>query len=322
MGAWRYLNARFGERLLGRWPFAGVARYASASPATGSAKSHALEQQQLVERAFAVEVNNDEGSPARGTMQGFGTTGHYPSLLDPAAVAKDPLNLLLHHHPLRRLEGESIRDSILAVSGRLDRSVGGVGVEVFLTEFHDGRGRPQSGPLDGAGRRSLYTRIRRNFLPSFLVVFDMPVPFQAMGRRNITNVPAQALSMMNDPFVAEQAGLWAKRILSESARPVPAGPGPVEGDPALTNTRIERMYREAFGRRPSADEAGAARAFLVEQSARHGSEVQRERLPEPLEEHGLVRAHCAPDLVVVTEVPEVCQLQPEELTRRRAHPLT
>jgi cytochrome c553 len=197
-------------------------------------------------------------------------TWRMASRRDPAAVAKDPLNLLLHHHPLRRLEGESIRDSILAVSGRLDRSVGGVGVEVFLTEFHDGRGRPQSGPLDGAGRRSLYTRIRRNFLPSFLVVFDMPVPFQAMGRRNITNVPAQALSMMNDPFVAEQAGLWAKRILSESARPVPAGPGPVEGDPALTNTRIERMYREAFGRRPSADEAGAARAFLVEQSARHG----------------------------------------------------
>jgi 2-oxoglutarate dehydrogenase E1 component len=56
MGAWRALRARFGETLLGRWPFSGVSREASASPATGSAKSHALEQQQLVERAFAIEV--------------------------------------------------------------------------------------------------------------------------------------------------------------------------------------------------------------------------------------------------------------------------
>ncbi|MCU0225728.1 MAG: 2-oxoglutarate dehydrogenase E1 component [Acidobacteria bacterium] len=56
MGAWRTLRVRFGETLLGRWPFSGVTRESSASPATGSAKSHALEQQQLVERAFAVEV--------------------------------------------------------------------------------------------------------------------------------------------------------------------------------------------------------------------------------------------------------------------------
>ncbi|HBB75191.1 MAG TPA: hypothetical protein DC048_12180, partial [Planctomycetaceae bacterium] len=80
---------------------------------------------------------------------------------------------LFHHHPLRRLDAEAIRDTILAVSGRLDRTLGGPPVEVFLTEFHDGRGRPASGPLDGAGRRSIYTRIRRNFLPGFLTAFDM-----------------------------------------------------------------------------------------------------------------------------------------------------
>jgi mono/diheme cytochrome c family protein len=197
-------------------------------------------------------------------------TWRMASRRDPAAVAKDPLNLLFHHHPLRRLEGEAIRDSILAVSGRLDRSVGGAAVEVFLTEFHDGRGRPKSGPLDGAGRRSLYTRVRRNFLPSFLVVFDMPVPFQAMGRRNITNVPAQSLTMMNDPFVAEQAGVWAKRILSESPRPASAASAILGGGPAVVDIRIERMYREAFARRPSAEETAAARAFLTGQAVRHG----------------------------------------------------
>jgi hypothetical protein len=175
---------------------------------------------------------------------------------DPRAVEKDPLNLLVHHHPLRRLEGEAIRDKILAVSGRLDRTVGGPSVEVFITPFHDGRGKPKSGPLDGAGRRSIYTKIRRNFLPSFLLAFDMPVPFQAMGRRNVTNVPAQSLSLMNDPFVTEQATVWAKKILRDEA--------------LSPEVRIDTMYREAFARGPTAEERAAAVEFLATQAADYG----------------------------------------------------
>jgi hypothetical protein len=172
------------------------------------------------------------------------------------AAEKDPLNLLLHHYPLRRLEGEAVRDKILAVSGGLDRTVGGPSVEVFITPFHDGRGKPESGPLDGAGRRSIYTRIRRNFLPSFLLAFDMPVPFQAMGRRNVTNVPAQALTLMNDPFVREQAVRWANKTLAE--------------DSLLPQARIDRMYREAFARGPTAEERVAALEFLATQAADYG----------------------------------------------------
>jgi len=178
---------------------------------------------------------------------------------DPRAVEKDPLNLLLHHHPLRRLEGEAIRDKILAVSGRLDRTVGGPGVEVFVTEFHDGRGKPASGPLDGAGRRSIYTRVRRNFLPSFLTAFDMPVPFQSMGRRNVTNVPAQALTLMNDPFVAEQAALWARKTLADQSLSTPQ--------------RIDRMYHEAFARPATAAEQAAAVGFLEAQARLHGANL-------------------------------------------------
>ena len=172
------------------------------------------------------------------------------------AVELDPLNLLLHHYPLRRLEGEAVRDKILAVSGRLDRTVGGPSVEVFITEFHDGRGKPKSGPLDGDGRRSIYTKIRRNFLPSFLLAFDMPVPFQAMGRRTVTNVPAQALTLMNDPFVMEQAAVWARKTLRDESLPPEA--------------RIDTMYRQAFGRGPTAEERGAAFEFLAAQAAQHG----------------------------------------------------
>ena len=184
------------------------------------------------------------------------STWRMASVRDPIAAEKDPLNLLLHHYPLRRLEGEAIRDAMLAVSGRLDPTIGGPSVEVFIAPYHEGRGRPSSGPLDGGGRRSLYTKVRRNFLPSLLVAFDMPVPFQARGRRNVTNVPAQALALMNDPFVAEQASLWARKTLADDAR--------------SPDERISRMYREAFARSPNADELAAAMAFLEAQTALHG----------------------------------------------------
>jgi hypothetical protein len=183
------------------------------------------------------------------------------------AVELDPLNLLLHHYPLRRLEAEAVRDKILAVSGRLDRTIGGPSVEVFITEFHDGRGKPASGPLDGAGRRSIYTRVRRNFLPSLLVVFDMPVPFQAMGRRNVTNVPAQALALMNDPFVKEQAMLWARKTLRDGSLPPEAC--------------IDTMYRDAFARGPTAEERAAALEFLATQAAEYGVSLTEQPRHEP-----------------------------------------
>ena len=190
------------------------------------------------------------------------STWRMSSARQSAAVARDPLNLLHHHFPLRRLEGEAIRDKILAVSGRLDRTVGGPGVDAHLNEFQEGRGRPASGPLDGGGRRSLYIRVRRNFLPGFLVAFDMPVPFQAVGRRNVTNVPAQALTLMNDPFVAEQAAVWARKTLADAG--------------LETEARIRRMYLEAFAREPSAAELSSVTGFLAAHAAAHGGDFTRD----------------------------------------------
>ena len=104
----------------------------------------------------------------------------------------DPQNLLLHRMRLRRLEGEAIRDAMLSVSGRLDLKMYGPPVPVHLTPFLEGRGRPADGPLDGDGRRSLYTAVRRNFLPPMMLAFDTPSPFSTVGRRTVSNVPAQA----------------------------------------------------------------------------------------------------------------------------------
>jgi hypothetical protein len=168
---------------------------------------------------------------------------------DPRAGEIDPQNVLLHHMPVRRLEAEAIRDAILAVSGRLDRTVYAPRVEVYLTPFMEGRGKPQSsGPLDGDGRRSLYVAVRRNFLPPTMLAFDFPVPFNTIGRRTVSNVPAQALILLNDPFVVEQAKVWATRVLAE---------------PGLSpRRRVERMYETAFARPPTEQEADEAIAFL------------------------------------------------------------
>ena len=93
----------------------------------------------------------------------------------------------------------------------------GPGVMPHLTPYMQGRGRPgESGPLDGDGRRSLYLNVRRNFLTPVFLAFDYPIPFTTMGRRSVSNVPAQALALMNNPFVRQQAELWARRTLEAS----------------------------------------------------------------------------------------------------------
>ena len=153
-------------------------------------------------------------------------------------------------------KGEAIRDSILAISGRLDRKVFGNSVPVYLTPFMQGRGRPRGGPLDGAGRRSIYTAVRRNFLPPMMLAFDSPSPFNTVGRRNVSNVPAQALIMMNDPMVVQQAQVWSQRLLSQKG--------------LTAEQRIEQIYLTAFARPPSQDEVAAALSFLEQQGKELG----------------------------------------------------
>jgi cytochrome c553 len=176
----------------------------------------------------------------------------HPDTVAVAATA-DPQNRLLHRMNVRRLEAEAIRDAILTVSGRLDRTIGGPGVPPHLTEHMTGRGRPaQSGPLDGDGRRSVYLQVRRNFLNPMFTAFDYPTPFTTIGRRGTSNVPAQALVMLNNPFVVQQAQRWAQRVWDEATAPA---------------ERVRRMYAAAFSRLPTDAEIATAVAFVTEQTA-------------------------------------------------------
>ena len=126
-----------------------------------------------------------------------------------------------------------------SASGELKRDLYGPSILAYIKDQPNSRARPGDGPLDGHGRRSIYLASRRNYLPSFLRAFDSPITTEPVGRRNVTNVPAQSLALMNDPMVHDLSGKWATRILKRS------------GD---AKERLRLMHRQAFSRPAREDE--------------------------------------------------------------------
>ncbi len=177
----------------------------------------------------------------------------------PQSLEQDPENVTWHYRPPRRLTGEMLRDTMLFESGRLVRELEVPSVPLQLTEFMDGRGRPGvSGPLDGSGRRSIYLALRRNFLPPMFVAFDLPAPTVTRGQRSMSNVPSQALTLMNDPLVDHLSGVWAKQLISTNAD-------------AATHAR--KMMQAVWGRAPADDEAQEAETFVRQLAAEKGGEA-------------------------------------------------
>ncbi|MEM7384873.1 MAG: PSD1 and planctomycete cytochrome C domain-containing protein [Verrucomicrobiota bacterium] len=181
---------------------------------------------------------------------------------NPAMARIDPSNQWLYHMPVRRLTGEAVRDSLLAVSGRLDRKPFGPSTMVYISPFtRNNRSPGGNGPVDGDGRRSIYIEGRRNHLDSFLTAFDKPTPFTAIGKRNVSNSPAQPLIMLNNPLVHQQARLWAKRLLQSASD---------------DGARIDQAYLTAYSRRPEPWEKEAALAFLDQQARQYSGETKQE----------------------------------------------
>jgi hypothetical protein len=157
------------------------------------------------------------------------------------ATQKDPENKLLSHWRIRRLEAEAIRDSILTLSGKFDPTLYGESVTSAIP------------------RRSIYLKVIRNALDPFLTTFDAPVPFATRGNRDTTNVPAQSLTLLNDPLVIAWSGNWAKRTAS------------------ITHDaeRIRQMFRQAFYREPSSTEVKQSLAYLATLQAQSTEEAQK-----------------------------------------------
>ena len=157
----------------------------------------------------------------------------------PAAADRDPNDRLLSHFPTRRLEAEAIRDAFLSVSGQLSK-------EPF--------GQPVTGTTP---RRSVYVRVTRNNLDPLLTTFDFPTPASAVGRRDVTNVPAQSLTLLNDPFIISQAKLWAGKLGASL---------PPEAD---DEARIRTLFETALTRPPTDAEITQSRDFLYALDEEH-----------------------------------------------------
>jgi len=166
-------------------------------------------------------------------------TWRQSSIASEAALAADPENRLWHHLPLRRLEAEAIRDAMLFVSGRLDDSLYGPPLDPYRSAEDDAK-RLFSGPLDGNGRRSLYIKMTLMEPPKFLALFNQPIPKLTAGRRDATNVPDQALALLNDPFVIAMAKHWGERVLKDKSK--------------TAEDRVQQMFAAAFARPPQPDE--------------------------------------------------------------------
>ncbi len=153
---------------------------------------------------------------------------------DTEAVAADPENLLWHHFPRTRLDFESMRDTLLSVSGNLDRTMGGVQQDILD---------------ETSNRRTVYSYFDRTEPPGVFHTFDHPSPDATSPRRFETIVPQQALFLMNSPFAINQAKFLAGRIEQEA------------GDDA--RSRVLQYYRVVFQRDPSMEEIDTAIEFIT-----------------------------------------------------------
>lgn len=167
---------------------------------------------------------------------------------DPAAVTADPENRLWHHMPLRRLEAEAIRDAILAASGRLDTALYGPPINPHRVA-EDPTKRLFAGPLDGDGRRSIYQKMTMMEPPRFLALFNQPIPKLTQGRRDTSNVPNQALALLNDPFVVAMAEHWGAHVVGRTDE--------------SAESRIAHMFHTAFARPPRPEETARFAEFAV-----------------------------------------------------------
>jgi len=155
---------------------------------------------------------------------------------NPAARAADPENVLLWRMNRRRLDFEATRDSLIAVSGQLDDTMGGKAVDLNTQPF--------------TLRRTIYGFIDRQNLPSMFRAFDFASPDTHSPGRFVTTVPQQALFMMNSPFVVERSRQTLNR--------------PELRDEKDTKARISKLYMLLYGRKPDGDELSLGEAFINE----------------------------------------------------------
>jgi hypothetical protein len=173
-------------------------------------------------------------------------------------VAKiDSENRLLWRKSPGRLEAEAVRDAMLAVSGQLDRKLGGPSYQDFRSYFF--KGTQFYDPIDQVGpiftRRSLYRMWARGGRSPFLDTFDCPDPSTTTPRRAVTTTPLQALALLNNAMVLHLAEKLAMRLRLESGKGI--------------DSQVKRAFLLAYGRAPQEKELTLVVPFV----RKHGLEA-------------------------------------------------
>ena len=169
------------------------------------------------------------------------------STASPAALQQDANNVLLSRAPLRRLEAEPLRDSLLELGGLLDKQVGG-----FVWTFENYKlvfnHTSEDATTYESNRRALYLPVIRNHVYDLFELFDFPDPGTVNGNRADSTIAPQALYLMNSPLVLRATESMAEALLKE-------------GD--LTNVqRVQRLYAQVFNRPPTVKETQRAVVFI------------------------------------------------------------
>lgn len=166
------------------------------------------------------------------------------------AAKVDPDNRLLWRMNRRRLEGEALRDAMLAVGGQLNLQAGGPSIYPELpAELEKPRGGwPVNKEVRERNRRSIYVFVKRNMRFPFFAIMDAPDTNETCSRRHVSTSAPQALMLVNGKFTLDMAKMLAERVAGERD----------------TGKTVDRVYRMALGRPPDAKELALALAFLQE----------------------------------------------------------
>lgn len=150
----------------------------------------------------------------------------------PENVEQDPDNHYLWRHTPRRLDFEAWRDAWLAVSGRLDRTVGGPSLDLHQADN---------------ARRTIYSKVSRLEPNKLMVLFDFPDANVTSDRRSVTTVPQQQLFVLNSDFTINTARAFARRLATATAK---------------DEERVLLAFRLAYGRTPSPEETRVSLEFV------------------------------------------------------------
>ena len=171
------------------------------------------------------------------------------SMPNAAALEIDPTNVLMSRAPLRRMEAEPLRDSLLQISDQLDLKVGGTiwTFENYKLVFNH---TSEDATTYNSNRRAIYLPVIRNHVYDLFELFDFPDPGTVNGNRADTTIAPQSLYLMNSPLVHRTCATMAKQLLA---------------DKKLNNTeRVEWLYVKVYNRKPTANESKRAVAFVNE----------------------------------------------------------